>query len=388
MTDVYVISAVRTAVGRRGGALSSSHAADILGAVQRAALECADLDAAVVEQVVGGCATNLGMQAANVTRTAWLSAGLPLEVGGSTVNSACGSSQQATNLAVALIASQEVDVALACGIEVMSTVPIGSAQYATPQFGAPIPAAYSHHYVPTSQFEGAELIADEWRLTREDLDRFGAQSQQRAATAWATGRFARQIVPLPLPADNGGTTTFDRDEGLRPTSEERLAQLTPVLDRPGARHTAATSSQVSDGASALVLASGAAVARHNLRPIAHIVSTCLVGCDPVTMLTGPIPATRRLLKRTGLRIDDIDVFEVNEAFASVVLAWQKEVGADPDRVNPNGGAIALGHPLGATGCILLTKAVHELHRAKSRRALVSMCCGGGLGTGTILEAIP
>jgi acetyl-CoA C-acetyltransferase len=388
MTDVYVISAVRTAVGRRGGALSSSHAADILGAVQRAALERADLDAAVVEQVVGGCATNLGMQAANVTRTAWLSAGLPLEVGGSTVNSACGSSQQATNLAVALIASQEVDVALACGVEVMSTVPIGSAHYATPQFGDPIPAAYSHHYVPTSQFEGAELIADEWRLTREDLDRFGAQSQQRAATAWATGRFAGQIVPLPLPADNGGTTTFDRDEGLRPTSEERLAQLTPVLDRPGARHTAATSSQVSDGGSALVLASGAAVARHNLRPIAHIVSTCLVGCDPVTLLTGPIPATRRLLKRTGLRIDDIDVFEVNEAFASVVLAWQKEVGADPDRVNPNGGAIALGHPLGATGCILLTKAVHELHRAGSRRALVSMCCGGGLGTGTILEAIP
>ena len=388
MTDAYVISAVRTAVGRRGGALSKSHSADILGTVQRAALERADLDPALVEQVVGGCATNLGMQAANVTRTAWLSAGLPEQIGGSTVNSACGSSQQAANLAVALIRSGEIDVAVACGVEVMSAVPIGSAHYATPQFGLPLPATYSEHYVPTSQFEGAELIADQWNISREDLDRFGAQAQQRAAAAWAEGRFASQIVPVQLPGDDGSAVTFDRDEGLRPTSVEQLAQLKPVLDKPGARHSAATSSQISDGASALVLASGAAVARHNLRPIARIVSTCLVGCDPVTLLTGPIPATRRLLERTGLRIDDIDLFEVNEAFASVVLAWQKEVGADPDRVNPNGGAIALGHPLGATGCILLTKAVHELRRAGTRRALVSMCCGGGLGTGTIVEAIP
>src|SRR5581483_7228068 len=380
MRDVVIVEAVRTPVGRRNGGLSGMHAADLLAAVQRAVVERAGIDPRDVGQVVGGCVQQVGMQSANVTRTAWLQAGLPLEVAATTVNTQCGSSQQATNLAAALIAGGLVDVAVACGVEIMSRVPMGSTVPRDPDVGKSINRNYWAHYEHTSQFEGAERIAEKWSMTREELDAFGLQSQQRAAAAWAEGRFDTQIVPIDAPiAAEGGedqrseTRRVTRDEGLRETTLEGLASLKPVLDRIPAFHTAGTASQISDGAGAVLMMTAERAAQLGLRPKARVVEACIVGSDPVLMLTGPIPATEHLLSRSGWSIDDIDVFEVNEAFASVVLAWQKETGADPARVNPNGGAIALGHPLGGTGTILMTKAVHELERTGARRALVSMC---------------
>jgi acetyl-CoA C-acetyltransferase len=344
-----------------------------------------------VGQVVGGCVGQVGMQTGNVARTAWLTAGLPLEVAATTVDSQCGSSQQATNLAYALVAAGVVDNAIACGVEVMSRVPMGSTVPKDPFVGKPVTRAYWKHYEYTSQFEGAERIADRWGITREQADEFGKQSQDRAAMAWTEGRFDSQIVPIeaPVPGDGDGdptTQTVTRDEGLRETTLENLAKLKPVARENGV-HTAGSSSQISDGASAVLLMQATRADELGLRPLARIVDSCLVGSDPVLMLTGPIEATRHLLGRTGLAIDDIDVIEINEAFASVVLAFQQELEPDPARVNPNGGAIALGHPLGATGGGLVTKAVHELHRTGATRALVTMCCGGGLGTGTILERV-
>ncbi|HEX6425198.1 MAG TPA: acetyl-CoA C-acyltransferase, partial [Acidimicrobiales bacterium] len=258
--------------------------------------------------------------------------------------------------------------------------------------GVPIPKTYFGNYEFTSQFEGAERIADKWGITRADTDAFGLASQQRAAAAWAEGRFDTQVVPVDAPdvdddgAPTGTTHRVERDEGLRDTTLEALANLKPVA-RPDGVHTAGNSSQISDGAAAVLVMTAEKAAALGLTPRARVVDTCLVGVDPVLMLTGPIDATQRLLDRTGMAIGDIDVFEINEAFASVVLAWQREVGADPERTNPNGGAIALGHPLGATGAFLVTKAIHELERSDGSTALVSMCCGGGLGTGTILERV-
>jgi acetyl-CoA C-acetyltransferase len=392
MRDVVVVEAVRSPVGRRKGGLSGIHAADLLGDVQRAVIERSGIDPAEVGQVIGGCVGQVGMQAANVTRTAWLQAGLPLEVAATTVNTQCGSSQQATNVATALIAAGVVDVAVACGVEVMSVVSMGASVPKDPFVGKPINRKYWEHYENTSQFEGAERIAEKFELTREDLDAFGKQSQDRAAVAWAEGRFDTQIVPIEAPTldeqgEPAGTHTVTRDEGLRDTSIEALANLKPVLDREPAFHTAGTASQISDGAGALLLMTAEKADALGLQPRARIVDTCIVGSDPVLMLTGPIPATEHLLERNKLTIDDLDLVEINEAFASVVLGWQHTTGADMERVNPNGGAIALGHPLGGTGSILVTKAVHELERAGGRRALVTMCCGGGLGTGTILERV-
>jgi acetyl-CoA C-acetyltransferase len=392
MRDVVVVEAVRSPVGRRKGGLSGMHSADLLGAVQRAVVERAGIDPAEVEQVVGGCVGQVGMQSMNVTRTAWLQAGLPLETAATTVDSQCGSSQQATNLATALIAGGVVDVAVGCGVEVMSAVPMGSSTPKDPFVGKPINRNYWAHYESTSQFEGAERIAEKFGITRAELDEFGKQSQDRAAAAWAEGRFDTQIVPVDAPTrdENGepnGTQTITRDEGLRETTLEGLANLKPVLDREPAFHTAGTASQISDGAGAVLLMAAEKAEALGLEPRARIVDTCVVGSDPVLMLTGPIPATERLLSRNKLTIDDIDLVEINEAFASVVLAWRQTVGADMARVNPNGGAIALGHPLGGTGAILLTKAVHELERTGAQRALVTMCCGGGLGTGTVVERL-
>jgi acetyl-CoA C-acetyltransferase len=393
MRDVVIVEAVRTPVGRRNGGLSGMHAADLLAVVQRAVVERAGIDPHDVGQVVGGCVQQVGMQSANVTRTAWLQAGLPLEIAATTVNTQCGSSQQATNLAVALIAGGLVDSAVACGVEVMSRVPMGSTVPKDPDVGKAINRNYWAHYEHTTQFEGAERIAEKWSMNRDELDALGFQSQQRAARAWAEHRFDTQIVPVDAPAadrpagqDEPTTHRVERDEGLRETTSEGLAALKPVMERTPAFHTAGTASQISDGAGAVLLMTAERAAQLGLRPKARVVDACIVGSDPVLMLTGPIPATAHLLGRSGWSISDIDVFEVNEAFASVVLAWQKETGADPARVNPNGGAIALGHPLGGTGTILVTKAVHELERTGARRALVSMCCGGGLGTGTLLEA--
>jgi acetyl-CoA C-acetyltransferase len=274
----------------------------------------------------------------------------------------------------------------------MSRIPIGSNSAKQLGLGIPIPKTYFGQYEMTSQFEGAERIADKWGITRDDTDRFGLSSQERAARAWAEGRFDGQYVTVDAPdvdeegKPTGTTHTVARDEGIRETSIEKLATLKPVARENGV-HTAGNSSQISDGAAAVLMMTEERAAALGLTPRARIVDTCLVGVDPVLMLTGPIDATQRLLARTGLSIDDIDTFEINEAFASVVLAWQKEVGADPDRTNPNGGAIALGHPLGATGAFLVTKALNELERTNGRYGLVSMCCGGGLGTGTIIERL-
>ncbi len=392
MSNVVIVEAVRTPIGRRNGALSTMHPADVLGVVQRAAVERSGIDPAAIGQVVGGCVSQVGEQAFNVTRTAWLAAGLPMSVPATTVDTQCGSSQQATNFAAALVGSGVVDVALACGVEVMSRIPIGVGGNKSLGLGVPIPKTYFEQYEMTSQFEGAERIAEKWGISRDDTDAFGLSSQQRAAQAWAEGRFDGQWVPVEAPDldDNrkptGATHTVNRDEGLRETSLEKLAALTPVARENGV-HTAGNSSQISDGAAAVLMMTEQRAAELGLVPKARIVDTCLVGVDPVLMLTGPIDATQHLLKRTGLSIDDIDVFEINEAFASVVLAWQKELGADPAKTNPNGGAIALGHPLGGTGAFLMAKAVHELERTGGRYGLISMCCGGGLGTGTVIERL-
>ncbi len=291
-----------------------------------------------------------------------------------------------------LVGAGVIDLGVACGVEVMSRVPIGSSGNKALGFGIPIPRNYFEQYEMTSQFEGAERIADKWGITRDDTDAFGFASQQRAAQAWAEDRFAGQYITIEAPdvdeegKPTGSTHTVSRDEGLRETTLEKLASLKPVARENGV-HTAGNSSQISDGSAAVMIATEDKASALGLTPRARIVDSCLVGTDPVLMLTGPMDATKHLLARTGLSIDDIDVFEINEAFASVVLAWAKEVGADLDKTNPNGGAIALGHPLGATGAFLMTKALYELERTGGRYALISMCCGGGLGTGTIIERI-
>jgi acetyl-CoA C-acetyltransferase len=387
MQDVVILSAVRTPIGRRKGGLSGLHPADLLGVVQRAAVERAGIDPKNVGQIVGGCVSQVGEQSFNIARTAWLSQGLPLEVAATTIDSQCGSSQQATTLAAGMIGAGIEDVVLACGVEMMTRVPLGSNMAGA----SPLPKSYRSHYAFASQFQGAEMIAKEYGITREDTDRFGLRSQQLAIRAWQEGRFTREVIPVEAPAldaegkPTGAMHTVSRDEGLRETSLEKLAQLKAV--EPGGVHTAGTSSQVSDGAAAVLLASPRRAQELGLKPRARIVATTLVGVDPVTMLKGPIPSTCKLLGQTGLAMHDMDVSEVNEAFASVVLAWEKELQPNPERVNPNGGAIALGHPTGCTGARLITTALHELERTGGRYGLIAMCCGGGLGTGTIIERL-
>jgi acetyl-CoA C-acetyltransferase len=315
-----------------------------------------------------------------------------MEVAATTVDSQCGSSQQATSLATGLVGSGIVDVAIACGAEVMSRVQMGASMPSEPDSGFPIPDSYSARYEMTSQFEGAERIADKWGITRRDCDEYGKRSQDLCAAAWGEDRVSTQIVPTVAPvADDHGTPSgerlrLERDEGLRETSLDKLAQLKPV-GRPDGVHTAGSSSQVSDGAGAVMVTTQRRATELGLTPKVRVLDTCLVGSDPVLMLTGPIDATRTLLERNGMTMADIDVVEINEAFASVVLAWARELTPDMAVVNPNGGAIAHGHPLGGTGAILMAKAVHELERSDKSVALVTMCCGGGLGTGTLLERV-
>ena len=389
-SDVVIVEAARSPLGRRNGGLSTVHPADLLGTVQKAVIERAGIDPSEVGQVVGGCVSQIGEQTFNIARTAWLTAGLPMEVAGTTVDSQCGSSQQATNLAASLVKSGVVDVALACGVESMSRIPLGSAVRG--EYGRPLSKAYFPRYEPTSQFEAAERIATKWGITRDESDRFGLESQERAQRAWTEGRFEREVVAIDAPdvgedgKPTGSTHRVDRDEGLRETSLEVLSTLKPVAREDGI-HTAGTSSQITDGAAAVLLMTAAKARDLGLRPRARVVDQCLVGVDPVMMLTGPIDATRRLEQRTGLSVADMDVVEINEAFASVVLAWEREVKADMAKVNPNGGAIAIGHPVGATGARLVTTALHELERTDGRYALTTMCCGGGLGTGTIIERV-
>ena len=392
MRDVVIVEAVRTPVGRRGGGLSTSHSVDVLGTVQKALFDRTGVDPGEIGQVVGGCVGQVGMQTMNVTRTAWLTAGLPIEVPATTVDAQCGSSQQATNLAYALVASGTVDASVGCGVELMSRVGFGATIPKEPDSGAPVNRNYFAHFEMTSQFEGSERIADHWEITREECDTFGKLSQDRAARAWTEDRFATQIVPVDAPVldeagkPTGETHRVDRDEGLRETTLEALAGLKPS-GRENGVHTAGSSSQISDGAGAVLMMTAEKAKELGVEPLARIVDSCLVGSDPEFMLTGPIFATRKLLEENSMSISDIDVVEINEAFASVVLAWEKEVHPDMERVNPNGGAIALGHPLGGTGAILTTKAVHELQRTDTEYALVTMCCGGGLGTGTLLQRL-
>ncbi|MBS15494.1 MAG: acetyl-CoA C-acyltransferase [Gammaproteobacteria bacterium] len=387
MADVYIVEACRSPIGKRGKGLAGLKPADLLGKIQVAALERAGLDPMDVDQVVGGCVSQVGEQTFNIARIAWLSQGLPLEVASTTVDAQCGSSQQATSMAASMVGAGIEDVVMSCGIEMMSRVPLGSAM----KDGSPMGESYSNHYQPTSQFMGAAMIAEEYQITRQDTDQFGLESQQKAIRAWEEGRFDREVVAIEAPILNekfeptGETRTVTKDEGLRETTLESLGGLEPV---PGqAIHTAGSSSQVSDGAAAVIMASGDACERLGLKPRAKIVATTLVGVDPVTMLKGPIPASRKVLERAGLSLEDIDVFEVNEAFASVVMAWEKDLGVDHEKVNVNGGAIALGHPTGSTGARLITTALHELERIDGRYALIAMCCGGGLGTGTIIERL-
>lgn len=391
MEDVVIVDAARTPVGRKNGSLGGAHPTDTLGQIMKNVLDRNNLPSDVVDQVVGGCINKLAAQGMNVTRTAWLAHGGAQTTPCITIDSQCGSSQQSTTLAHTMIASGHADVVMACGVENMTRLPIGSdAVGRDPKMGKPISSSYFKQYEFTSQFEGAERMAEKYQLTRQDTDAFGLQSQERARHAIDNGYFDSQIIPVEAPVmdenfeKTGETITVTNDEVPRDTSLEALAELKPVAREDGV-HTAGTSSQIADGAAAVLMMSVSKAKELGLTPLATIKASALVGCDPVMMLEGPIPATEKLLAQTGLSIDDIDVFEVNEAFASVVLSWAKTVGADMAKVNPNGGAISLGHPLGATGCFLITKAVHELIRTGGQYGLISMCCGGGLGTGTLIE---
>jgi acetyl-CoA C-acetyltransferase len=391
MPEVVIVEAVRSAVGKRRGGLSNCLAPDLFSDVLAGLVARAGIDSSVVGQVTGGCVSQVGQQSGNVTRSAWLAAGLDRRVGASTIHSQCGSSQQAFTLAYGLVAGGVVDVAVAGGVESMSQVPMTAS--VMPELGPSKTARYEQHYEITTQFEAADRIANAWGFTRDDLDEFAVRSQSRAADAVKTGRFTGQIVPVEAPvvdADGAvvGTTTVSVDEGPRPTTRDGLAGLkVNRKDQADALHTAGTSSQISDGASALMLMTSDRCAEVDLRPRARVVDSVLVGNDPVMMLTGPILATQQILDRNNLTLDEIDVVEINEAFASVVLAWAHEVKSDLSNVNVNGGAIALGHPLGATGGVLLTKCLSELERTGGRYGLVTMCVGGGMGTGTLIERI-
>jgi len=380
MGTAVIVEAVRTPVGKRGGVLSGVHAAEILGGAQTALIDRAGIAPAVVEQVAGGCVTQAGEQSNNITRTAWLHAGLPHGTGCQTLDAQCGSAQQAAHLVAGLIAADAIGVGIACGVEAMSRVPLGTAARA--DAGSPRPASWSIDM--PSQYVAAERIAQRRGLSRADTDAFGLRSQTRAQAAWAEGRFDHEVVPVKAPGHNG-TDVVDRDEGLRETSLEALARLKPVVE--GGLHTAGSSSQISDGAAAVLLADADRARQLGLRPRARILAQCLIGAEPYYHLDGPVQATERVLERSGMAIGDIDLFEVNEAFASIVLSWLAAGGADPDRVNVNGGAIALGHPVGSTGARLLTTALHELERRGAGTALITMCAGGAMATATIIERL-
>jgi acetyl-CoA C-acetyltransferase len=378
-----IVSAVRTPIGKRGGWLCGLHPAQLLGAVQRAAVDRSGLDAAEVEQAIGGCVTQAGEQSLNVTRTAWLDAGLPHQTGCLTVDCQCGSAQQATHLVAALIAADAIGAGVACGVEMMSRVPLGR-NVGTE--GRPKPDSWNIDL--PNQYAAAERIAVRRGLNRRDVDDFGLRSQTLAAQAWAQRRFDAEIVPVTAPqlgpdgTPTGESALIERDQGLRATTAEGLAALRPVL--PDGVHTAGTSSQISDGAAAIVLMDEDRAQALGLTPRARIVAQCLVGAEPFYHLDGPVQSTERVLERAGMKIGDIDIFEVNEAFASVVLSWAAVHRPDPDRVNVNGGAIALGHPVGSTGARLITTALHELERRDASTALIAMCAGGALSTATIL----
>lgn len=380
MAEAFIVDAVRTPVGRRKGALSGVHPADLGAHVLRSLIARTGIDPGAVDDVFFGCVGQIGAQTGNIARTSWLAAGLPQHVPGTTIDRQCGSSQQAVHFAAQAVMSGTADLVVAGGVEVMSLVPISSPAVLGEREGMGAPydgegwrARFGEEEV--SQFRGAELIARKWDVSRLDMERFALDSHRRAAAAWSDGVFGEEVVPaFGLEADEGprADTSLEKMAGLRTLSE-------------GGRLTAAVSSQISDGAAALLVASQDAVRRYGLTPLARVHSMAVVGSDPIYMLTGPIPATEKILDRSGLSIGDIDLIEINEAFASVVLAWRKEIGAAPERTNAFGGAIALGHPLGATGARLMTTLVHQLRRTGGRYGLQTMCEGGGMANATIIE---
>ncbi|MEV5647311.1 steroid 3-ketoacyl-CoA thiolase [Nocardia sp. NPDC052254] len=382
MGKPVVVDVARSPIGRRGGWLSGLHAAELLGAVQSGILGRLGVDPASIEQVVGGCVTQAGEQSSNVARTAWLHAGLPERTGVTTIDAQCGSGQQAVNLVAAQIAAGVLDAGVACGVEAMSRVPLLS--NISENVGRPRPADWSLD-LPT-QFVGADRIARRRGFARADLDAFGLRSQQRAATAWQEGRFDRQIIPVEVPGTDGAASTVvSRDQGLRDTSLEALAALNPVLE--DGLHTAGTASQISDGAAAAVLMDHDFAVSLGLRPRARIVRQCLLGSETRYLLDGPVLAVEHLLRRTGMSLGDIDVFEINEAFAAVAMSAARVHGIDEDRLNVNGGAIALGHPVGSSGVRLVGAAIDELERRDGERALVAVCAGGAMVSGAIIERI-
>jgi acetyl-CoA acyltransferase len=384
--EPVIVGAVRTPVGRRNGGLAGLHAVDLGAAALRALVERSGVDPERVEDVIMGCVSQTGEQAVNVARNAWLAAGLPEEVPATTIDRQCGSSQQAVQFAAQGVMAGGYDLVVAGGVEHMTRVPMGSTMEGPGvPFGPTMHARYQGRLVP--QGISAELIAEKWGLTREEQDAFSLRSHQRAAAAQDAGRFDRQLVPVEVPGAEGTSAWVRADEGVRrDTSMEKLAGLKPAF-RPDGQVTAGNSSQISDGAAALLLASRATAEALGLRPMARFVSFALAGVDPVLMLTGVIPATERVLHRAGLRLGDVEAVEINEAFASVVLAWGREVEPDWERVNPNGGAIALGHPLGASGARIMTDLVAELTRRGGRYGLQVMCEGGGMANATILERL-
>ena len=391
MQDAVIVDALRTPGGKRNGKLRNWHAVDLASEALRALQSRNDLDPALVDDVIMGCVSQTGEQAFNVGRNAVLAAGWPESVPATTIDRQCGSSQQALHFAAQGVMSGAYDVVVAAGVEVMTRVPMGSS--IGKDSGFPFGPRVAERYAPVgglrNQGIGAEMIAEQWGITREQLDAFSVESHRRAARATAEGRFEREIVPVAVRDDEGRATAeiMTADEGIRPDSTiEALANLKPAF-LEGGKVTAGNSSQITDGASAVLVMSAERAAALGYTPRARFHSFALAGVDPVTMLTGPIPATQKILAKAGLSLEDIDLVEINEAFASVVLAWQKELGADLTKVNVNGGAIALGHPLGASGAKLAATLLNELERTQGRYGLLTMCEGGGLANATIIERL-
>ena len=387
MTDAVIVDAIRTPGGKRNGKLKDWHPVDLAAHVLKALQDRNDLDPALVDDVVMGCVMQVGQQSLNIGRNAVLAAGWPESVPATTVDRQCGSSQQALHFAAQGVIAGAYDVVVAAGVEVMTRTPMGSS--VVKELGFPFPKTMFDRYAESGlppQGIGAEMIADEYGLTREQLDAFGAESQQRAARATNEGRFDNEIVPVPIDVD-GVSEMMTRDEGIREgTTVETLANLKPAFKEDG-KITAGNSSQITDGASAVLIMSAEKAEALGLRPRARFHSFAVAGTDPVTMLKGPIPATTKIMQRSGLSLDEIDLFEVNEAFASVVLAWEKEHHPDMSRVNTNGGAIALGHPLGCSGTKLMATLLNELERTGGRYGLQTMCEGGGMANATIIERL-
>ncbi len=389
MPEAVIVEAVRTPIGRRNGWLSTLHPAHLLGAAQIEVMQRAGVEPGDVEQVIGGCVTQASEQGSNVTRNAWLHSGLPFETAATTVDCQCGSGQQANHMIAGLIGVGAIDVGIGCGVEAMSRVPLGTAARAI-EGVSPRPPGADPKLHPT-QFEAAERIAGLRGITRAQVEEVGLASQQNAAQAWAEGRFDREIMTVnaPLPNEDPDAEPeyhdVSKDQGLRDTTAEGLASLKTIV--PDGVHTAGTSSQISDGAAAVMWMSRERAEAEGLKPRARIVAQTLVGSDPYYLLDGPVPATESVLKKAGMTLDDIDLVEINEAFASVVCSWAQVNDADMSKVNVNGGAIALGHPVGCTGSRLITTALHELERSDQSTALITMCCGGALGTGLVLERL-